>query len=88
LTITEVVQIRDDFFFELNEMTGEIYFMPLELQTLSDEFYSNLNLLYFKSNNGEELVENFKLDKKTQSLRSTEYRKNGYLDYFLIYKWK
>ncbi|MGL1886192.1 MAG: hypothetical protein OCD76_06730 [Reichenbachiella sp.] len=88
LTITEVEQIRDDFFFELDEMTGQEYFMPTELQTPSEEFYSNLNLLYFKSNSGEKLVDNFELDEQSQSLRSTKYRKNGYLEYFYIYQWR
>ncbi len=88
LTITEVERIRDDFFFELDEMTGQEYFMPAELQTPSEEFYTNLNLLYFKSNNGEKLVDNFDMDKQSQSLRSTEYRTNGYLEYFYIYQWK
>jgi len=88
LTITEVERIRDDFFFELDEMTGQEYFMPAELQTPSEEFYANLNLLYFKSNNGEKLVDNFEMDEQSQSLRSTKYRINGYLEYFYIYQWR
>ncbi len=88
ITIPEVKKIRDDFFLELDEMTEQEYFMPEEFQTSSKEYYSNLNLLYFKSTDGKKLVDKFELDTSTQSLRSTEYRNNGFLEYFYIYQWK
>ncbi|MFY0652479.1 MAG: hypothetical protein JXQ96_10620 [Cyclobacteriaceae bacterium] len=88
LTIPEVEKIRTDFFLELDEMSGQVYFMPKELQTPGEEFYENVNLIYFKSKSGEELVDKFELDEHSKSLRSTNYIKLGFLHYFYIYQWK
>lgn len=88
LTITEVEKLRGDFVLQLDEMSGEAFFKPTELQTPSDEYYSNLNLLYFKSTDGEDLVTNYKYDERSKSLKSISYRKNGVLEYFFIYQWK
>ena len=87
LTITEVEHIRDDLIFELDEMSGGVYFKPAELQTPNEEYYDNLNLIYFKSNDNEELVDKFEYDEESQSLVSKEYRTSGYLEYFYIYQW-
>ena len=87
LTISEVEQIRDDFYFIGDQMSEQEYFKPAELQTPSEDFYKYLNLLYFKSNEGKKLVDNFKYDEQTDTFTSKKYRTNGYLEYFLIYEW-
>ncbi len=85
--ISEIEQIRTDFFLELDEVTNEFYFMPLELQSKDSNNWKILNLLYFKSTLNNDSLK-FEFNEETQSFRSINYDKNALLDYFLIYKWK
>jgi len=84
LKVNEILKIRRDLQLTVDEMTGEEYFAPRELQTPSEKFYEILCLLYVKSYDGEKIGH---YPEKTFPEKSIGIIGNGEIKYFRIYYW-
>jgi hypothetical protein len=89
MKIPEIKNIRKDLRLEKDEMTGQEYFAPKELQEYPKEGDppNTLNLIYLKSDDGEDLSERYEYNENHGFQSFGKIKDSGKISFFRIYNW-